>query len=111
MTELFGMVEYAKNMMPRGADAPIPDIKRFARQWFLHFDEDGGGTLSKGEVTRALIKTFRQPEDPEKYQQLRETVSAIWGMFDDDGSGEIDTDEFTARDGLADTIVATLAYL
>jgi Ca2+-binding EF-hand superfamily protein len=110
-TELLGLVEYARRAMPRGADAPIPDIRRFARQWFTHFDEDGGGTLSKGEVTRALIKTFRQPEDPAKYQQLRETVSAIWGMFDDDASGEIDTDEFIVRDGLADTIVATLQHL
>jgi hypothetical protein len=32
-------------------------------------------------------------------------------MFDTDGSMEIERDEFTERDGLADTIVATVAYL
>ena len=32
-------------------------------------------------------------------------------MFDDDGSNSIEMVEFISRDGLADTVVATLDYL
>jgi Ca2+-binding EF-hand superfamily protein len=48
-----------KRHLPRHAEAECPDIQQSARAWFEFFDEDGNGTLNKGEVTRALIKTFR----------------------------------------------------
>ena len=45
-------------------------------------------------------------------QQLRETLRAVWGIFDTDGSGAIDRKEFMARnEGLADTLLAEMRYL
>ena len=40
---------------------------------------------------------------------MRNTLTSIWGIFDTDGSGEIERSEFLQADGLADTIVATVA--
>jgi hypothetical protein len=34
-------------------------------------------------------------------------VEAVWGIFDPDGSGAIDRQEFLMPDGLAETIVAS----
>ena len=35
-------------------------------------------------------------------------VRAVWAIFDSDGSGEIDREEFASRDGLADSIIASM---
>jgi hypothetical protein len=78
---------------------------------FEYFDEDASGTLEKGEVIRALIKTFRLSSDLRKVEEMRSVVEAVWGMFDPDGSDSIDSGEFLARDGLADTIVATARHM
>ena len=78
---------------------------------FQYFDEDQSGTLEKGEVIRALIKTFRLSSDFKKVQEMRSVVDAVWSMFDPDGSDSIDSGEFLARDGLADTIVATARHM
>ena len=41
---------------------------------------------------------------------MRQMIDAIWPVFDDDGSGTIERDEFLkTNDGLADMIIATLA--
>jgi len=41
--------------------------------------------------------------------QMRQSVDAIWCIFDDDGNGSIDRDEFLKpNEGLADTIIATI---
>lgn len=77
------------------------------RLWFLFFDEDGGGTLCKDEVTRALIKSFKLSSDLSKVREMREIVDNIWFVFDTDHSGEIDLSEFVADGGLADTIIAS----
>ena len=40
---------------------------------------------------------------------MRQSVDAIWYIFDDDGNGSIDRDEFLKpNEGLADTIIATI---
>ena len=37
------------------------------------------------------------------------SIAAIWPIFDDDGSGAIDREEFLRPvEGLADTVIATL---
>ena len=42
---------------------------------------------------------------------MRSTVDAIWPVFDSDGSGSIERDEFLLHnDGLADMILATLQH-
>ena len=49
---------------------------------------------------------------PAKVQMMRGTVDAIWPIFDDDGSGSIERDEFLRPgEGLADTIIATVGSL
>ena len=61
------------------------------------------------KVLRALLKTFRMTSDPAQVSQMRGTIDAIWPVFDDDGSGTIEQNEFLKpSEGLADTIVATL---
>ena len=105
-----------------------------------YFDEDHSGTLEKGEVIRALIKTFRLSSDLSKVsspcpphtaqsslpdlpnsshcvsvcgqvEEMRQVVAAVWPMFDPDGSESIDRAEFLDRDGLADTVIATCAHM
>ena len=57
---------------------------------------------------RAFGKTFQI--DVGGISQLRESLSAVWAVFDTDNSGAVDHREFLARDGLADTILATMNY-
>lgn len=105
-----GLLLYLLENYPRSvvSDNP-PDLRRSSRLWFEYFDEDGSGELDKGEVVRAIIKTLRlQPMDA---SAIRETLDCIWQLFDTDNSGCISKDEFTAREGLADTILATLMNL
>lgn len=76
------------------------------------WDEDNSGSLDKEEVVRALLKTFRMTSDQHQVFQMRSTIDAIWPMFDDDGSGSIERNEFLRpNEGLADTIVATLGMV
>jgi len=90
-----------------------PDITD-RQAWFDFWDSpagggDGNGVLDKEEVIRALIKTLRLSSDPASVQGMRATIDAVWGIFDTDGSGTTERCEFLQADGLADTIVATLA--
>ena len=42
---------------------------------------------------------------------MRGTIEAVWCIFDEDGSGCIERDEFLRPgDGLADTIIATVEH-
>lgn len=95
-----------------GTDPPrITDRAR----WFDYWDSpatggDGNGTLNREEVIRALLKTTGTTGNANAVMQMRQTVGAIWGVFDTDGSGEVDRTEFLQRDGLADTILATFNF-
>jgi Ca2+-binding EF-hand superfamily protein len=84
-----------------------PDIRRDKRSWFVYFDNDGGGTLCKGEMCRALIKTFKLSSSNLQVREMTDMLDNVWFMFDTDGSGEIDIDEFCQPNGLADTIIAS----
>ena len=55
----------------------------------------------------SLIKTFRLINID--HRVVREMLDNIWFMFDSDSSGKIDKKEFSAYDGLGDTITAQLA--
>ena len=86
----------------------IPDIMRDKEAWYRYWDEDNSNALDKEEVVRALLKTFRMTNDQQRVL-MRNTIDAIWGIFDDDESGVIEREEFLKpNDGLADTIIATL---
>ena len=106
-----GVLSYIRRMYPT-ATRDIPNITTHKLAWFSYWDEDGSNALEKGEVLRAFIKTFRLKRKGDQGRELTEKISsvveAVWPVFDTDMSGSIDKDEFLSRDGLADTIVATL---
>jgi Ca2+-binding EF-hand superfamily protein len=113
-----GLLAYVKSTFARRgggggeADAPPPQLTLSSKkQWFAHFDDDGSGSLEQEEVVRGLIKTFDLRLDLFKLNEMRQTVLAVWPLFDLDGSDSIDMEEFCSRDGLADTIIASSQHL
>ena len=81
-----------------------PDIRTNSRGWFRHFDVNHTGRLEKNEVISAFQTTFGAfGIDP---RVLAGIVQEIWPVFDMDGSGAITEQEFLARDGLCDTLLA-----
>ena len=69
---------------------------------------DGSGSLEKEEIVRGLIKTFNLSSSFSKINELREILDNVWSIFDTDGSGSIELNEFLQRDGLGETLVASL---
>ena len=107
-----GLVAYMRRYLRRattegGAHGSVPDIRSNRREWFFYFDDDRSGTLERAEVERAFVITFSLG-DPVKSATMRETVGAVWPIFDTDGSNSIEMDEFLQADGLADSICASL---
>jgi Ca2+-binding EF-hand superfamily protein len=89
----------------------VPDITAQPRMWFQFWDEDDGGTLCKNEVLRAIVKTFRIADNSvARTAAIFGSLDAMWPIFDTDGSGEIDINEFTETDGLCDSLVASLHF-
>ena len=108
--ELMGLINYLREKA-RPVNISVPDIKKDKHAWYNHYDEDKNGSLQQDEVVRGLIQTFRFGHDPQRMQAIKQTVQAVWCIFDNDGSGSIEKDEFLrAGDGLADTIIATLGH-
>jgi len=106
-----GLLAYVRaQCLSTREESGIPDMSDKAR-WYAYWDEDGSGTLEKEEVVRALLKTLKLTQDAARIAMMRSTIEAIWPVFDADGSGSIDRNEFLLPgDGLADTIVATLQH-
>lgn len=86
----------------------IPDIRRDARGWFQFFDRDRSGRLDKTEVIQAFVASFSATCDPEV---LVSVVDQLWPLFDRDGGGFISEEEFLARDGLCDTMLAQFPHV
>ena len=105
-----GLAAYVRAAFERSAaDEAIPDIAVNKEAWYRYWDADGSDSLDKEEVVRALLKTFHMTSDQAAVMQMRQTIDAVWPIFDDDMSGSIERDEFLrGGEGLADTIVATL---
>lgn len=108
-----GLVQYVAQVFAAvGRPPAIPDIAVNKDTWFEFFDEDHSGSLDKEEVMRALVQTLRLGQDFERLEAVRNTVDAVWPIFDTDGSGTIEKDEFlTPNDGLADMIIATVEQM
>lgn len=112
-----GLFHYAKNNLDtlirtppadESAGGVIPCITRDRNAWFDHFDEDRGGSLNEEELVRALIKTNHLASDLSQVREVRELVSAVWGLFAD-GETAITREIFLRPDGLADAIIASLS--
>jgi Ca2+-binding EF-hand superfamily protein len=100
------LASYMTLHYPRNQKPPPPSIEADALGWFTYWDENGSGNLCRVELVRALVKTLRLGKN--NTSSVAETVDAIWPIFDTDGSGAICGVEFAARDGLAETLIATL---
>jgi len=109
MDEEKGLLRFIRAAYARAAaEAPVPDINRDRDAWYRRWDEDESGELEFEEVVRALAKSFNIPLTG--ITALRENLGAVWCIFDTDGSGAVDKNEFMQpRDGLADTVIATMA--
>jgi Ca2+-binding EF-hand superfamily protein len=104
-----GLLVYVRSHFARLKQAPPPRLGLSTREeWFQYFDEDGNGSLGKEEIVRALIKSFRLSSDLRKVEEIRNVLENVWMIFDSDGSGEIELSEFIQRDGLGETLIASL---
>jgi len=63
------------------------------------------------EVQRALVKTFHLSGDVKRIGAMQETLQAAWSIFDVDGNGEVDFDEFTMHAGLGQTLALSVASI
>lgn len=91
---------------------PIPSLTENKVGWFEYWDDDDSGELSKQEIVRALLKTFGFANDKRRAMELREAVTAVFFLFDTDGNGGVDVQEFVrSATGLCDTIVANLKLM
>lgn len=81
------------------------------KAWFDFWDTDGNGSLDQQEVQRALMKTFCIGGDVCRVQTMRETLEAVWVLFDIDGNNSIDIHEFTMANGLGETLLLSLRGL
>jgi len=108
-----GLIHYVRNNFPRPRiEMPILNRHNLSL-WFDYWDEDKSGSLDKWEVTRALAKTFTHHYSGESIQSsraFRETIDALWCIFDYDGNGTIDINEFCQPDGLGESICASLIH-
>jgi Ca2+-binding EF-hand superfamily protein len=103
-----GLIKYLTENYRSRERGPPPDIKRDASAWFQFWDEDSTESLDRGEIVRALMKTFRI--ERRRTDDVAEVINAVWPIFDFDGNGTISFPEFINGDGLADTIVAQLDH-
>jgi len=109
-----GLIKYVmeKYPKPEGSEE-VPSLQQNLKAWFLHWDEDHNGRLSQKEVTRALVQTFVQTctdsaQSLATIRQLQNSVQEVWCVFDLDGNGSIDVDEFCLPDGLGESFCCTL---
>merc|ERR1712046_241061 len=107
-----GIVAYARKVfIDAGVKPEIPPIKADKAAWFEFWDEDGSKSLEKEELLRALVHTFRLEQDYGRVRTMRECIDNMWCLFDDDGSGSIEMDEFISPDSLANCIIATMDHV
>merc|ERR1712083_701689 len=104
-----GLLKFIKDAFERPPEElPVPDLRTDRNAWYTRWDEDSSGELEFEEVLRAFAKSFSI--SVEGIGQLRESLTAVWPIFDVDGSGAVDKQEFMIpRDGLADTVLATMS--
>lgn len=110
-----GLVHYVTGGHVTSTFAPPPQRAspglHDTAEWFKYWDEDGNGSLDQQEVQRALTKTFDLGNDLQAVQTMRETLEAVWPLYDFDGNGDIDFQEFTMPGGLGETLAISVESL
>ena len=108
--ELPALLKFVRQNVPRKARrSEAPHIAVDREGWFRYWDEDNDGGLDKDEVARAVIKTFeKKASTKSKVRVIQSVLDNAWPLFDHSGTGSVGIAEFTARDGLADTLLAFL---
>lgn len=106
-----GLLKFVRDSFSRSCDElPVPDLRKDREGWYRRWDEDNSGELEFEEVLRAFAKSLRI--DVAGISQLRESLQAVWFIFDTDSSDSVDKREFMApNDGLADTVLATMGFM
>jgi hypothetical protein len=85
-----------------GSPPPLSDLNR----WFDYYDRDHSGTLTKDEVTKAVIETFGVKSVPNFV--VKQAVSSVWKNFDRNKDGRIDKYEFTKVGGVGSKLLSVL---
>eukprot|EP00928_Gymnodinium_smaydae_P017125 TRINITY_DN16535_c0_g1_i1.p1 TRINITY_DN16535_c0_g1~~TRINITY_DN16535_c0_g1_i1.p1 ORF type:complete len:253 (-),score=41.92 TRINITY_DN16535_c0_g1_i1:103-861(-) len=108
MDEDRGLLKFIRDTFAGSAkELPVPDLRKDRDAWYRYWDEDNSGELEFEEVLRAFAKSYEI--DVAGIGQLRESLQAVWVIFDTDNSGSVGRREFMLpNDGLADTVLATM---
>ena len=56
----------------------IPDIKNNPGGWFRYFDTDQSGSLSRAEITQALVDTLSTYD----FDSISAMLDSLWELFD-----------------------------
>jgi hypothetical protein len=87
-----------------------PPLAKTCHAYAWHAHPHGHARTSCLCQVRALIKTYSLASDLGQVRQMRELVSAVWPLFDLNGTGRVSQQEFLRPgDGLADAIIASRA--
>ena len=107
---LLAFVKRNREKLIKARKGAPPDLMTDPESWFDYWDEDNSLSLDLDEVVRAIIKTFELSADESASGRLHRVITAIWPVFDHDGSGAIDKEEFMLpKIGLGAALIASLA--
>lgn len=83
--------------LPQEVYGITPQVKKAAKEVFMEADADKSGTIDADEMfvlVQILFKRLGVPLRPEFLPLLKEEVVTALELYDDDGSGELEFDEF-----------------
>jgi len=85
------------------SSGPPPPLYHLSN-WFDYYDVDHSGKLDCEELVNALLSTYQRND----IESMRETVYSILPVFDPNGDGLIDREEFIASEGLGESLLSAL---
>lgn len=86
-------VAQKKQVQSEELQCQLREVTDKGRQWFVYFDTDKSGELSRDELTNALLQTFMGSHEMTR-EKITSIVNAIWDAIDTDGGGSVSFDEF-----------------
>jgi len=86
---------------------PPPPPLSDRQSWFTYFDADKTGHLTSEEIITGLLHTpdYGASGDDGGIEGVRDLVHAVLPVFDRDGSGTIDRNEFCDGGGMAESLL------